>query len=94
MKHRRRTKRKCHKPSREGGRRRLGRALKRAGRAAKAKAGRGVKEYMELVVADPDYGLRPLFPNATGREDKKGGDAWAALLEENNKVVAEKRPSA
>ena len=75
-------------------RRRLGRALKRAGWAAKAKQGRGVKEYMELVVADPDYGLRPLFPNATGREDKKGGDAWAALLEENNKVVAEKRPSA
>jgi large subunit ribosomal protein L28 len=74
----------------------LERAIKKAGWAAKAKAGRGVKEYMELVVADAEAnpGLSALFPNtAAARGEKTGGDAWASLVDSSNKP-SENRPSA
>jgi hypothetical protein len=74
----------------------LERAIKKAGWAAKAKAGRGVNEYMELVVAELDAnpGLRALFPTAAARGEKTGGDAWASLVESSNKPATENRPSA
>jgi large subunit ribosomal protein L28 len=83
----------------DGRRHYLERAIKKAGWVAKAKAGRGVKEYMEMVIADSDSnsnsnpGLRALFPNAT-RGEKTGGDAWAALVDSSNKPTTENRPNA
>jgi large subunit ribosomal protein L28 len=74
----------------------LERAIKKAGWAVKAKAGRGWQEYMETVVADLNNashsGLRELFPNVP-REKKNDGDAWAALVESSNKPT-ENRPNA
>lgn len=73
----------------------LERAIRKAGWAAKAKAGRGVNEYMEMVVAESvsNPGLRALFPNAA-RGEKTGGDAWASLVESSNKPATENRPNA